>query len=370
MKTKILFLIHDLSVGGAEKVLVNLVNNMDRTKFDTTVMTLFDQGINKQFLAPHIKYKTCFSKAIPGNSHLMKILSPARLHKWLIKDKYDIEVAYLEGPSARVVSGCPNNETKLVCWIHIEQKTTAHASRSFRSTKEAIQSYNRYNKIITVSETVKEDFTSILPITTDINVLYNTNETNYISSLAKEEVEDICLCPDTFNIIGVGKLVKNKGFHRLLCIQKRLLEEGYRVHVYILGIGPEEENLKRYALENGMSNAVTLLGYNINPYKYVAKCDLFVCSSYAEGFSTATTEALIVGTPVCTVEVSGMREMLGDNEYGIITKNDDNCFYEGIKQMIDDPYLLDHYRKKAYERGAAFSTQNTVSAVEKMLLSL
>ena len=55
---KILFLIHDLGEGGAEKVLLNLVNNMDRTKFDITVMTLFDYGVNRQFIAPHIKYKT------------------------------------------------------------------------------------------------------------------------------------------------------------------------------------------------------------------------------------------------------------------------------------------------------------------------
>ena len=62
------------------------------------------------------------------------------------------------------------------------------------------------------------------------------------------------------------------------------------------------------------------MGYQTNPYKYLAKCDLFVCSSHSEGFSTAATEALIVGVPVCSVEVSGMREMLGENnEYGVIT---------------------------------------------------
>ena len=120
--TKVLFLIHDLGEGGAEKVLVNLVNNMDTSQFDITVMTLFDVGVNKQFLSPNIKYRTCFSKMIRGNSHLMKLLSPQQLHRWLIKDEYDIEVAYLEGPCARVISGCQNTKTKLVSWIHIEQK--------------------------------------------------------------------------------------------------------------------------------------------------------------------------------------------------------------------------------------------------------
>ena len=61
---KILFLIHDLGEGGAEKVLVNLVNNMDTDKFDITVMTLFNVGVNKQFLSSKVKYKSCFSKMV------------------------------------------------------------------------------------------------------------------------------------------------------------------------------------------------------------------------------------------------------------------------------------------------------------------
>ena len=66
------------------------------------------------------------------------------------------------------------------------------------------------------------------------------------------------------------------------------------------------------------------LGYQTNPYKYIANSDLYVCSSLSEGFSTAATESLIVGTAVCTVEVSGMMEMLGEHdEYGIVTENNE-----------------------------------------------
>ena len=101
--------------------------------------------------------------------------------------------------------------------------------------------------------------------------------------------------------------------------------------------------MKRLADELGIADVVTLLGYQTNPYKYVAKCDLFVCASFAEGFSTAATEALIVGTPVCTVEVSGMKEMLGENnEWGVVTENDDEALYHGIKQLLDEPSLLAH----------------------------
>ena len=129
--------------------------------------------------------------------------------------------------------------------------------------------------------------------------------------------------------------------------------------------------LRAYAAENGMEDSFTLLGYQTNPYKYVSKCDLFVCSSHSEGFSTAATEALIVGTPVCTTNVSGMREMLGENnEWGIVTDNDEEALYQGIKRLLDDPALLAHYKEKAAERGRTFSTENTVRAVEEIFLSM
>lgn len=69
---KILFLIPTLAHGGAEKVLVNLVNNFDKKKFDITVQTLFDGGINKQYLKSNIKTISVFKKVFPGNSHIFK----------------------------------------------------------------------------------------------------------------------------------------------------------------------------------------------------------------------------------------------------------------------------------------------------------
>lgn len=366
---KVLFLIRDLGHGGAEKVLVNLVNHMDRDKFDITVMTLFDEGVNKQFLAPHIKYKYCFKKSIPGNSHILKLFSALTLHKLLIKDKYDIEVSYLEGPSARVISGCPHSGTKLVSWIHIEQLSKKVAAMSFRSFNESYGCYSRFDKIICVSEAVKNDFLSFYDLL-DADVLYNTNESAKIYELSKETM-NINLSADMVKIIGVGKVVKNKGFDRLARIHCRLRKEGYPIHMYILGIGAQKNEIEKYLESENEKDSFTFLGYQTNPYKYVSKADLFVCSSLSEGFSTAATEALIVGTPVCTVEVAGMKEMLGENnEYGIVTENSEEALYEGIKSLLDNPDLLKHYKEKAIERGKFFSTEKTVKAVETMLSEL
>ena len=139
----------------------------------------------------------------------------------------------------------------------------------------------------------------------------------------------------------------------------------------ILGEGAQKAELEKLAADCGVAGIVSFLGYQTNPYKYVAKCDLFVCASHSEGFSTAATEALIVGTPVCTVEVSGMKEMLGENnEYGVVTENNEEALYQGIKQFFANSELLTYYKQKALERGKMFSTQKTVAAVEEMLLAM
>lgn len=364
---RVLFLIHDLGVGGAEKVLVNLVNNMDHRCFDITVISLFGGGVNEQFLAPHIRYHAVWKKPIRGNSKLMKLLTPRLLHNLCVNEHYDVEIAYLEGPAARVISGCHHVDTKRICWIHIEQHTRECAAKAFRNFAESKTCYERFDQIVCVSETVKQDFLSIYPGIRNCCVKYNTLETELIHK-CKEETVDVDFSPNEIKLVAVGKISKNKGFDRLARIVKRLRDDGLHIHLYALGVGPDQEEIEAYLKENNLIQYYTFLGYQINPYKYVAKCDLFVCASWAEGFSTAATEALIVGTPVCTVEVSGMKEMLGEhNEWGVVTDNEDEALYEGIKKLAEDSSLLTHYRERAIERGKAFSTENTVKAVEALL---
>ena len=370
MMLRINFLIHDLGQGGAEKVLVNLVNNMDRSKFDISVTVLFGGGVNEQFLAPDIHFRAFFPKEVPGNSKLMKLLTPKQLHRLCIKEHYDIEVSYLEGPSARVISGCQDKDTKLVSWIHVEQHTMEKLAGSFRSEEEARVCYNRFDQTVCVSQYVHNDFCQLLNFRKPCRVLYNTVESDKILAEASAPAPELA-DDGKIRLIAVGTLKQSKGYMRLLQITRRLRDEQYPVHLYILGIGPLQQEMEEYIRQNKLQDTVTLLGYQINPYKYVSKCDLFVCASFAEGFSTAATEALIVGTPVCTVEVSGMKEMLGENnEWGIVTENSEEALYQGIKGLLDHPAMHVQYKEKAAERGKTFNSENTVKAVEDMLQNL
>ena len=363
---KILFLIPTLGGGGAEKVLVNLVNHMDQKRFDITVMTLFDLGPHREHLASHIHYKSCFKHMPAGNSHMMKALSPKALHNWLIKEAYDIEVAYLEGPAARIISGCSHPGTKKYAWIHCTMKEAKDFDASFRTFGEAARCYRSFHQIICVSEAIKEAFVKVSGIKKGVNVLYNTVDSDSILKAALEPPAQT-MEKETVNLITVGTLKEVKGYDRLLKVMNRLKREGFNFHLYILGDGLMKKGLENYRCSHNLEENVSLLGFQANPYQYVSRCDLYICASYSEGFSTSATEALILGTPVCTTDVSGMRELLGKhNEYGLVTENSTKGLYGGIKRLLEDSDLLAHYRQQAMIRRNDFSTAKTVSDAERL----
>lgn len=367
---KVLFFIHDLGQGGAEKVLVSLVNNMDYSQFDVTVMALFGGGVNEQFLSPRVHYKALFNRSVQGNTKLMKLFTPRVLHKLFIKDHYDIEVSFLEGPSARIIAGCLDRTTKTVCWIHSTPHSKNDVAKSFRSISEAVSCYQSFDKIVCVSKGIEDAFLSFIQVSNNCQVLYNPNDSKRIRELAEEEVQEIS-SNGRIKLCAVGSLKPVKGFDRLLRIVNRLKDDGNNVELIILGIGPLENTFRQFIKENQLDDSVKLHGYQLNPYKYISKCDLFVCSSHSEGFSTAATEALIVGTPVCTVDVSGMKELLGENnEYGVVTENNEENLYEAIKNLVTNPQVLAEYRAKAAVRGQSFGIKNTIGAIESFFKSI
>ena len=372
MKKKILFLIPNLKHGGAEKVLVNLVNNLNPEKYDVTVQTLFDEGVHRDSLKSHVRYIPGGKRSFRGNTSLIKCFPATLLWKQLVKERYDIAISYLEGPTSRILGGCTDPDTKKIAWLHIELDSPTLASLGFRNTREAELAYNSFDRIVAVSSNVRECFLRHLKITTPISVLYNTNETEQILEKCQDAPDNPDFNPrKEISICSVAKLMKTKGFDRLLNVHKRLLDEGLKHHVYILGIGEEQAALEQQMKKLGIEDSVTLLGFQKNPYQYVSRCDLYVCPSHREGFSTAVTESLIVGTPVVSTDCSGAKELLGEHdEYGIVVDNSEEGIYQGMKRMLSDPELLAHYKKQAKLRGSFFSRTETVRAVEEMLDSL
>lgn len=369
MKRKILFLIPTLENGGAEKVLINLVNNMDYEKYDITVQTLFDVGVHKERINKSVRYCSFLKKPFHGYTDIISLMPRKLLYERIIKERYDIAISYLEGSCAKVISGCPYANTKKIAWIHTVMDTKKRLCIGFVRKHQALKVYNSFDRIVFVSDSAKTAFqkTSNRRLLSDI-VIYNTNEFDRIVELSREPVEDTKINHDTFNICSVGKITPNKGFDRMAHILKKMREEKVNVHVYAIGTGEQRDEIEDYLKKNNLEKHFSFLGYKENPYKYVASCDLYVCASHREGFSTAVTEALIVGTPVVSTNCSGAEELLGvNNEYGIVTENSIEALYKGIMGMATDKDLYQHYKKQASRRGTAFSTEKTVNAVETLL---
>lgn len=366
-RKKVLFLITDLAGGGAERVLVNLVNNLDKTKFDVTVQTIFDVGINRKHLNETVKYIGGFKKQFRGNVALMRIFSPKLLYKLFIREKYDVLISFLEGPPARIISGCEERNVRKVAWVHVEHDNTEQLAYAFGSKIRTEQAYNSMDRIICVADTVKKNFLSLLDISVPVETLYNVNESERIRELSKDSIENI-FDASCKNIISVGRLIEMKGYDRLIRVHKRLLDCGIAHRMFVLGEGEKRSSLEKQIVEENVQETFYLLGFSENPYKYIAKSDLFICSSKREGFSTAVTEALILGIPVVSTEVSGAYELLGlNNEYGVVTLNNEDDLYEGIKSLLEDPVMLEYYKKQANYRGCFFNKEERTKAVERMI---
>ena len=152
----VLFLIPTLDRGGAENVLVNLVNRMDQSKFHITVQTLFDQHSQKDRLREGIEYKSFLFHQFHGNSRLFALVPARLLYKLIVRKRYDVVVSYLEGPTTHIISGCPFDDSKKVTWIHSALDSGRGLSAGFISKKAAIRAYKRFDSIVFVAESVKK----------------------------------------------------------------------------------------------------------------------------------------------------------------------------------------------------------------------
>lgn len=366
---KILFFIKNLGGGGAEKVLVNLLNRLDKTIFDITVHTIFDEGIYKESLHPAIHYKSSLKREFKGFVFLQKLFSPSFLHRFFIKEKYDIEVAFLEGVCTRVISGAATPDTKIISWLHTGPSNNDKILlKPYRSRKEMQSCYERFHQIFVVSEYAVSNLKRLVGEDVKTAVMYNVIEKDVIAKAAKQALpDDFRITNGVINFCSVGRLTPLKGFHRVIESLYKIKRKGHHLfHYYLIGSGEQYQELKNKVAEFGLDNQVTFLGFQKNPYAYMHQMDWFVCASYYEGFSSVVCESLIVDLPVITTECSGMKEILGnDNAYGIICENTDEALYESLLSVIENPSLQLHYKVKAAERVSFFDPATNADAIAK-----
>lgn len=370
MKRKILFLIPTLQEGGAEKALVNIVNSVDHSEFDITVQALVAGGRFADALSSDVHYRSVISTRSPLLYRFFTLLIfhvlPARIvHSIFIKGRYDVEIAFLEGPPTRIINSSGNPNSFKIAWVHTDPRALAAVRMPLRRRLMADRSYRRFDAVYCVSETVKQGFLELVNTKATVGVQYNVVDGDAIRRAAEEGTAHRAI--DVPLLVSVGRLTEVKGYDRLINACHSLKMDGLEFRLVILGEGRDRAHLEKQIDELGLSSMVTLCGFLDNPYPLVSEADLFVCSSRVEGLSTAVTEALILGTPVLTTSCAGMDELLGDGEFGAIVSNDTLSLTAGLRRLLTDQTALKHYQQQSTARGAFFDKPQRVVEFEQLL---
>ena len=181
IKTKILFGITSLGLGGAERVLVDIANKLCE-KFDITIFAIYDKGEFKQDLNKNIKFKSLYNCKYEELSKIQKMWIPIKIllfskciYNKKIKQDYDVEISFLEGPITRLFA-TKNNKTKKIAWIHNDIKRVFGSgikSKLKRNIDKKI--YTKYNNLVFVSNDNMEKFQEVYNDinTENMRVIYN-----------------------------------------------------------------------------------------------------------------------------------------------------------------------------------------------------
>ena len=361
---KILFFIPGLLEGGAEKVLLNLVNNMDQTKFEITVQTL-DKYDPSQYLSKGIRYKVvnrCKTKL--GKkifSYFFRLCAELKVaYPLFVRDDYDIEVAYLETAPTKIIAQSTNRKAVKLAWVHCDLSVREGMKKSVEKVRKQ---YKQFDKIICVSEDVKIGFHKVYGDDFNTVVLHNVIDEQEIFIKADKLIEWKETSEGKW-LVAVGRLIQQKNFAYLIEVCKVLKEKGYKIHLDILGEGPERMNLEKQIEAMNLKDVVALKGFVSNPYPWMKKADIIVCSSSTEGISTVVQEALILGKTVVTTMCTGMKELLGNSEYGIIANDG---LVDALQKVLDSPGLEQYYSIAAKKRGMDFYKSKIVRETERFL---
>jgi glycosyltransferase involved in cell wall biosynthesis len=350
-------MIPDLRGGGAERVAVNLANNIDDDSIEFTLMTLFDVGINKDRLSERVRYKYWLPFRIRGIWRVFKFISPRLLHKLIIRDKYDVEISYLEGLCTKIVSG--GNASRKIAWLHCELTNNyEYFHYLYNSKDEFMKIYSSYDLIVGVSKDVIKSFEGELPEKVEKRVVHNVLDTNEIDCKANMN-SNLKLNSNSVNFISVGRLTQQKGYERLIKIFGELESKYPNIHLYILGDGQLKSELNNYILTKNI-HCITLLGFVDNPYSVLKEMDCFICSSLQEGYSTAVSEALYLGVPVITTNCSGAEELCS-NGAGIVVDNDEIALKKGIIEYLENAGLRKSLKIAASKKKETISTNSSLN---------
>lgn len=365
MIKKVLFMLNNMNVGGTEKAFLNMIEEIDRKKYDITLLLLDKSGgflsqvpsdvkiisvKNYNDVEPLIKlppvesakwliHKNKVFKAFELiANHLICKIKKDRTDYWnfVYKDldldlpEFDIAVAYA-GPYDLISTCILNCKAKTkVQWIHFDVSKIGFDKGFAKSN------YRKFDKIYVVSDYARKKLISLVLDIEDITeTKHNVISTSLCLSMANSfQAFDAPF--DGIRILTVGRLSKEKGQNIIPSVVERLVAEGYSFKWYLIGDGALYAPIEQQIKEKNLCDYLVLLGTKTNPYPFFKDCDLYVQTSLHEGYCITIAEALAFDKFVITTDVAGAHDQIKDKTQGVICACNEQSIFSEIKNYLSE----------------------------------
>ena len=366
---KVLFMCINMNIGGTEKALLTMLNEMDSSKYDITLLMLEEFGgfLNEIPSYVKVKYVDGFKETKPFTKEPPQLLAKELIkskkyfkcinnllaygiskitnnisyyYKYVLRnikkldEEYDLAVAYA-GPMDLITYFVLNKikAKKKAQWIHFD------ITKIGFNKKFAEKNYKRFDKVFVVSEEGKNKLISLIPSLKDkAEVFFNVISCKLIKDMSKKEKS----FDDNFDgkrILTVGRLSDEKGQDLTIPVLARLKDEGYKVKWYCIGDGPEKSNYIKNIKDLNIINDYILLGSKLNPYPFMKDCDLYMQPSKHEGYCITLGEARCFDNPIVTTNFTGANEQINNETTGLVCDISEDGIYNSIKRLLDDEEL-------------------------------
>lgn len=257
---------------------------------------------------------------------------------------YDFIVAAFENSKFREEISQVRDTVKIQ-WIHIDYEKWMKLTEM--DTDREYRLFSAFDRIVFVSEQNKKGFLKVFPCFEEkCRVVYNFLDSEGIREKSQARIDhDIFLKkdPEQLNVVVLGRLEPQKGYHRLLDVAKLLKRKGLLIEWFVLGEGYEYDELRERQLRHNLDN-VHFMGFRKNPFPFIREADIFALLSEYEGLALVAAESFCVGTPVLTTETGGIREVF-DEKYGWIVENNIYSILDQIEKIYADRDQIESKRK-------------------------
>lgn len=377
-KKKILIRIGSLRHGGAEKVLVNFLKNLSPDKYEIDLLLNLYSGlyiqevpswVNLLYLKKGEMITTNRLQDIPVKTfrviyEKMFLWFPFLLYRFILKNKkYDVEMAGIHGLYKEILSS-PQKNSKKIIWVHND----VFSIKDY--TPKIIREFFRFDKVLVISNKIRDGMYELAKNDNEkaaVTKIFNPIDRDETLKKAEAEIHDYPFKENIPTFISIGTVFPQKGYDRLLNVHKRLIDEGLKHQLLIIGDGYDFNNIQNQLNRLGLQETAIMLGFTSNPYPYLKKADFYVLSSRHEGFPTVIAEALIFNKPVSATDVSGIRDLLQDGKLGNITENSEEGIYEGMKKFLTEKNSAKEYQKKISGTELPFTLEKSVEHLQKII---